>query len=468
MKTRRLSVRHVTETSDFSAGTKMNALGQVAVCGGLLAKAPASFLEDHPAQQQQLLEQVDELLSGRSAASAEERIELANKLERARYRYVNEHGLPVLEQEASFLQCVDLAANTLAGRKPRPPRETHTATQRSAMPVLLKGRDLPPPALAVETAEQTNRRFAAQVPGTESAPFLRRMLLYAPLYVSNYCVNHCTYCGFRYPLDIPRQHLSIAEALDEARVLYERDFRHILVVAGDFPSLTTNDYFCQLIEELVQMGFQPAVEIAPKSTQDYARLVDAGTVGVTLYQETYDERLYGKYHPRGPKSSYLWRLEGLDRAAEAGVKRLGLGTLLGLAPPEEELDALVRHGKYLAERHPDCQLAFSLPRIHEAPADFHLPFTITDEQLIRFYCLLRLEFPTAEMVLSTRETAELRNRLATICITQLSAGSCTSPGGYQEKLEHAGKQFPVADERTPAEVAAWLRTQQLQPIWSIA
>ncbi len=291
------------------------------------------------------------------------------------------------------------------------------------------------------------------------------MLLYAPLYVSSDCVNYCLYCGFRYPLDIPRRHLTVEQSLDQARILAQRGFRHILVVGGDFPSLTTPDYYSKIISSLAAEGFEPSIEIAPQSTEAYAQLVDSGVGCLTLYQETYDETLYAKHHVRGPKSSYHWRLESHDRAAEAGMRRLGLGILLGLADPRADLLAMLRHAAYLTDRFPDRTLAFSLPRIHEAPAGFEIPYPVSDEDLVRFYCTLRIAFPQAVLVLSTRERAELRNSLAKICITQMSAGSSTVPGGYaadDSAIAAAGEQFPVSDHRSPAEVAAWLEHEGFQ------
>jgi 2-iminoacetate synthase len=296
------------------------------------------------------------------------------------------------------------------------------------------------------------------------------MLLYAPLYVSSQCVNFCTYCGFRYPLEISRRQLALEEAESQARLLCEHGFEHLLVVGGDFPSMTTTEYYVEIVRGLVKLGVAPAVEIASQSTESYAALVDAGVCGLTLYQETYDPRLYRKYHVRGPKANYHWRLEAHDRAAEAGVGRLGLGILLGLADPERDLAALIRHGAYLAERFPERTLAFSLPRIHEAPEDFEIPYPVSDEGLIRMYCALRIAFPRAELVLSTRERPELRNHLAPVCITQMSAGSCTVPGGYQPQVtegSHDGEQFPVSDHRSPAEIASWLEQAGIRPIWSV-
>ena len=323
------------------------------------------------------------------------------------------------------------------------------------------------PEVSVEQLARRATRLTVDhfaVPGTDR----RRMLLYAPLYLSSHCVNHCVYCGFRHPHGIERRHLGPRDAERQAEILRQRGFRHILLVAGDFPQLTTTEYFTQNTQSLVRLGISPAVEVAPQSTRSYAELAAAGACGVTLYQETYNEKLYALYHPRGSKASYGWRLEGLERAAEAGIKRLGLGILLGLADPAEDLPAMVRHACRLQARFPDHTLAFSLPRIHRAPPGFVTPFPVDDEIFVRLYCALRLAFPRAELVLSTRETAALRSRLARICITQMSAGSSTTPGGYEDGDDsRGGQQFPVTDNRTPAEVAEWLQAEGFQIAWDI-
>jgi 2-iminoacetate synthase len=321
--------------------------------------------------------------------------------------------------------------------------------------------------LACRARQLTRGRFAAPT-SSEGTPPKRRMLLYAPLYLSSYCTNCCAYCGFRHPNPIERRHLSLEEALDEAAILRGRGFRHILLVAGDQPRLTTPEYYAAIIRALAARGIDPAIEIAPQPTEAYAELAAAGACGITLYQETYNQELYALYHPRGTKASYHWRFEGVERAAEAGIGRLGLGILLGLADPREDLVAMMRHARYLNGRFPDRRLALSLPRIYEAPKGFQTPYPVDDETFVRMYCALRLAFPDAELVLSTREPAALRNRLARICITQMSAGSRTVPGGYEEAAEnHCGEQFPVSDHRTPDEVAHWLGSAGFQPVWEI-
>jgi 2-iminoacetate synthase len=442
-----------------------------------------------------LLRQAEELLSQPALWGGTEARRLAAQLERWRYQHLNERQgqwRPVDWQLADFL---DDTARKLAGRPMLPPRRTYQAVfaEGEDPPAIRRALEVLDPALPWEEVADQARKLteenfpapeecaadwgsseaaaaAAHRQGTGSpAPTKRRMFLYAPLYLSSFCVNYCLYCGFRFEEPIERKHLTVEEARREAEVLRARGFRHILLVAGDFPQLVSVEYMAQVIATLGDLGAQLGIEIAAQSTESYEKLVAAGAVSITLYQETYNLPLYQLYHPRGPKAAFLWRLEALDRAAEAGMKRLGLGILLGLADPREDLRALLRHGRYLQERFPEKRLAFSLPRIHEAPPSFRVSYPVPDDLFMRMYCALRLAFPRAELVLSTREAPELRNRLAQICITQMSAGSSTVPGGYLEEDSAAelGQQFPVHDPRSPAEVAAFLRGLGIVPVWQI-
>ena len=430
--------------------------------------------DTHAAYRIQLLESADHILQGDKEADNEDRADLAVRLERWRYQYLNEGGSARQTMGRELVDTLDWAANELAGRNPRPPRDTRNAigdqsldTGSLADAIACLPPDTALDGLADRARQITQENFAATDSVDGSAA--RRMLLYAPLYLSSHCINHCTYCGFRYPLEIERKHLSAEQALVQADILRGRGFKHILLVGGDFPGLTTAEYYTDIIGRLTARGVAPAVEIAPQATGAYARMVQAGASGVTLYQETYNEELYAVYHPRGTKSSFDWRLEGLDRAAEVGMGRLGLGILLGLAKPRQDLLALMRHGRYLKTRFPDRTLAFSLPRIHDAPDNFQPPYTVDDETFVRFYCALRVAFPRAELVLSTREPESLRHRLAKLVITQMSAGSSTIPGGYEDSdvADPAGEQFPVCDQRTPAEVAEWLGNEGFEPTWEL-
>lgn len=429
--------------------------------------------DDHAAHHLALLERTDRALGSLGEIPSNERRSLAQKLERWRYQHLNEHARELTAQDHSFVDALDLVANQLAGRPDRSPRLTRRAiddssfdsnTFQQAAGALDSG--FPLDQLVDRAIELTSERFGPP----DRTGFLNsrrhRVLLYAPLYVSSECINYCRYCGFRYPRDIARKHLSMEEAAAQMRILRDRGFHSLLVVGGDFPSLTTPEFYAEILSILVREGIEPTIEIAPQSTESYAELVDAGACGLTLYQETYDEELYAQYHIRGPKSSYHWRLESHDRAAEAGMPRLGFGVLLGLADARDDLVAMMRHAAYLQDRFPDRTLAFSLPRIHETPEEFEIPYSVSDDQLVRLYCVLRLAFPEAELVLSTREPVELRNRLAKICITQMSAGSSTAPGGYQASGEDIGEQFPVIDGRSPSEVADWLESEGFRVCWS--
>jgi 2-iminoacetate synthase len=428
-------------------------------------------IDVHASQRLTLLDRAGRVLAGREVASQEAREDLASALERWRYQHLNERGPTLAGEDRQLADTLDLTANRLAGRAERAPRAARLAIADPQFdpPGIGAAFECLDPRLPVAEAEAraetlTRRHFAAR-PGTNATR--HRMLLYAPLYLSSHCVNYCVYCGFRYPLDVPRRHLTLDEAVRQSQVLERRGFRHILLVAGDFPRLTSTDYFSEILQTLRARGVVPSMEVAPQSTASYAELVRAGNCGVTLFQETYQATLYPQYHPRGTKASFDWRLEGIERAAEAGTRRLGLGVLLGLADPRDDLLAMMRHGEYLRRRFPQSTLAFNLPRIHEAPREFHIPHLVDDETFVRMYCALRVAFPEATLVLSTRELPELRNRLTRVAITQLSAGSSTAPGGYEEgdAQRACAPQFPVCDQRTVEEVHAWLQREGFDVAW---
>ena len=428
-------------------------------------------VNDHPEVRLKLLAEVSQALETCTRTTPKHCANLAEKVERWRYQLLNHYAGHLTNDQLELIERLDLLARQLSSDEPRPPRSLQAVLERAESYTLNDEVEscLDPrrPLEEIERAAQavTDRHFSA---GADIPR--RKMLLYAPLYLSNHCINHCLYCGFRYPNSMERVQLERQDALAEAEVLSGRGFQHVLVVAGEFPRFVTVEYLSEIISALTARGLAIAIEVAPQSTLAYRQLQGAGTVGVTLYQETYDPQGYQFYHPRGTKAWYDWRLEGPERAAEAGIRRIGLGILLGLGDPVRELHAMIAHGKYLLDRFPDLKLAFSLPRIHDAPASFRAPYQVDDETFIRLYCALRNAVPTANLVLSTREPAHLRDRLAKSCITQLSAGSSTSPGGYQVQAsgQEDRQQFPVCDHRGPDEVVRVLTESGFRVIWKIA
>lgn len=294
--------------------------------------------------------------------------------------------------------------------------------------------------------------------------FGRTILLYAPLYLSNECHNGCKYCGFSAENQLPRKTLTLSEVEREAKLLRNQGFRHMLLLTGESPKAAGIDYLEQAVQCVKTHCGSVSIEVFPMDTDGYQRMVAAGVDGLTLYQETYDPDLYRELHPYGPKSDYQYRLQAPERAGEAGLRRIGVGALLGLGDCLTDVFYTGLHALYLARNYWRTQVTVSFPRMRPAEGGFQPNSLVSDCQLTQFICALRLLIPDAGLVLSTRECAELRDNLLPIGITQMSAGSCTSPGGYGDD-DHDGEQFAISDERTPAQIEELLRSRGYDPVW---
>lgn len=294
--------------------------------------------------------------------------------------------------------------------------------------------------------------------------FGRVMLLYAPLYLSNECHNGCLYCGFNADNQLRRKTLSLNEIEREARILSRQGFRHMLLLTGEAPEVAGIDYLERAVKTAKRYCGSVSIEVFPLDQPGYERMVTAGVDSLTLYQETYDQALYEQLHPYGPKSDYRYRLEAPERAGQAGLRRIGIGSLLGLGADLSDVFYTGLHALYLARRFWRTQVSVSFPRLRPAAGGFQPQTMISDRQLTQFICALRLLIPDAGLVLSTRESAKLRDRLLPLGITQMSAGSCTSPGGYGANADHSG-QFEISDERSPAEIEALLQQQGYEAVW---
>lgn len=295
--------------------------------------------------------------------------------------------------------------------------------------------------------------------------FGRAIQLYAPLYVSNVCVNSCRYCGYNRKTDITRVQLSIEQSMADAEIIAAEGFRHLLLVSGEDRAFVTVPYLCELAQRLRERFSSLSAEIYPLSENEYEQIFRAGIDGVTMYQETYDRDAYAYYHPAGPKRDYEHRLKAPDRFAGAGMRRIGIGFLLGLADWRLETLALGQHAAYLMRRYWQSHVSFSFPRIRPATdVQSEWPHLVSDTEMVQMMLALRLCFADAGIVLSTRERASFRDHLINLCVTSISAGSKTNPGGYGSRPD-AAEQFEVADSRTPAEVASALRLHGYEPVW---
>ncbi len=318
--------------------------------------------------------------------------------------------------------------------------------------------------------------------------------LFAPLYLSNECVNNCKYCGFSRDNPILRVTLSVEETVREARALKESGFRNILLVAGEHPKFVSNGYLAECVRALHEEMPSISLEIGPMETEDYRPLSQAGADGLVVYQETYDRGIYAEMHTAGPKRNFDWRLETPERAYAAGFRRLGIGALYGLGDWRREAMAVAAHADYLLRNCWKAQLTISLPRLRPCAGEFEPLTRMTDRELAQLVCAFRLFLPDAGLVLSTREPAKLRDGLIPLGVTMISAGSHTEPGGYtgagKDKIHHTERgrivelaagssewaangsratnatgQFEIADERSPGEMAELVRRLGYEPVW---
>ncbi|MHC4359921.1 MAG: 2-iminoacetate synthase ThiH [Planctomycetota bacterium] len=296
--------------------------------------------------------------------------------------------------------------------------------------------------------------------------FGRTIRLYAPLYLSNYCVNSCLYCGFNRENEFERKRLTLEEAVREAEIIASKGFSDILLVSSEDRELVNIEYLTELAARLRRKFSSISAEIYRAERDEYARLFASGIEGVTIYQETYDRAAYAHYHPAGPKSDYDNRLTAPDDIGSAGMREIGVGVLLGLTDWRMEALALAEHIHYLMKRYWQSHVSLSFPRLRPAyqvgREEFkHLP---SDRELVQMIIAMRLCFADVGLVISTRERAGLRDCLIKLGITKVSAASKTSPGGYSSQEESVG-QFEVDDKRSAAEVAAMIRAQGSEAVW---
>jgi 2-iminoacetate synthase len=307
--------------------------------------------------------------------------------------------------------------------------------------------------------------------------FGKTVRLYAPLYVSNFCVNGCLYCGFSTNHQFPRIRLTVEQALAEAETIAKEGFKDLLLVSSEDKKFITVDYMTELASKLRPKFCSLSVEIYQLSADEYAKLFAAGIEGVTLYQETYNRETYRKYHPAGPKADYDYRLTAADSMGQGGMREIGIGALLGLDDWRLETLALAEHAHYLMKRYWKSRVSFSFPRLRPAKDVDLSPGTsresrvtshgfqlLSDKNLVQMLLALRLCFADAGMTISTREPANLRDQLVKLGITRMSAGSKTNPGGYSTHADSVG-QFDIDDSRSPAQIAAMLKSQGLEPVW---
>ncbi|HOV45764.1 MAG TPA: [FeFe] hydrogenase H-cluster radical SAM maturase HydG [Exilispira sp.] len=302
----------------------------------------------------------------------------------------------------------------------------------------------------------------------KQAIYGKRLVLFAPLYLANYCSNNCLYCAFRKDnKKIKRAKLNDEQIKLEVKSLLRQGHKRILLLTGESEA-TSLEYFLNAIDIAYSVRENGSnirrinVEIAPLTVDEFQKLEEKKIGTYVCFQETYDEVLYKNYHPTGPKSDYLNRLFVMDRAMEAGIKDVGIGALFGLAPYKFEVLALIEHANHLEDRFGTGCHTVSIPRIEKAlgaPLSSHVPYPVSDEDFSKLLGILRLALPYTGIILSTRENENFRQKLFKYGVSQISAGSRTNPGAYatdDKEEEENSSQFSLGDHRTLHQVISSL------------
>ncbi|EOU1826138.1 [FeFe] hydrogenase H-cluster radical SAM maturase HydG [Clostridium perfringens] len=291
----------------------------------------------------------------------------------------------------------------------------------------------------------------------------KRLVVFAPLYVSNYCVNNCTYCGYKYcNNELKRKKLNKEQLIEEVKVLESLGHKRIALEAGEDPVNAPLDYILDCIKSIYSIKFDNGsirrinVNIAATTVEDYKRLKDAEIGTYILFQETYHKPTYERLHVSGPKHNYNYHTTAMHRAREAGIDDIGMGVLYGLYDYKYETLAMLMHAMDLEETTGVGPHTLSVPRIRPAEnvSLENYPYLVDDEDFKKIVAILRLAVPYAGLILSTREEPGLRDEIIALGVSQVSTGSCTGVGGYSESYVDPEEkpQFEVGDHRSPVEM----------------
>ncbi|AGA68080.1 iron-only hydrogenase maturation protein HydG [Desulfitobacterium dichloroeliminans LMG P-21439] len=304
-----------------------------------------------------------------------------------------------------------------------------------------------------------------------------RIVLFAPLYISDYCVNNCVYCGYRRDNSFPRRRLSIAEIQEEVKLLEKMGHKRIALEAGEDPLHCDMDYVLGAIDAIYTTENKNGairrinVNIAATTVENYREIKERNIGTYILFQETYHRPTYERVHPQSIKGDYDYHTTAFDRAMEAGIEDVGGGILFGLADYKYEVMGLLLHNDHLEEKYKVGFHTISVPRLKKAGgmdlAEF--PHLVDDATFKKIVAIFRVAVPYTGLILSTRETAELRKEVIHYGVSQISAGSTVGVGGYKEQAEGKGTaQFEVGDHRTPLEVLKDLMKNDFIPSYCTA
>ena len=295
--------------------------------------------------------------------------------------------------------------------------------------------------------------------------FGRAISLYAPLYLSNFCDNHCLYCGFNRNMKVKRKKLSQEEMHREMQTVSQTGIQSILLLTGESRSVTPVDYIKSAVTAAKDYFPSISLEVYPLEVREYRELSRAGVDGVTIYQETYDKERYQTLHPAGKKSDYSYRYDTPERIAQSGIRTIGMGALLGLSEVAADVYSLFLHLEQMEKKYPGVEYTLSFPRLIPVTGCGSDYIEIPDTLLVKLICIARILFPRVGIVLSTREKPYFRDHAVMLGVTKMSAASKTTVGGYSTE-ESQYPQFAVLDRRSVEEIAGMLHHKGFDPVFT--
>ncbi|WP_462327385.1 2-iminoacetate synthase ThiH [Desulfobaculum sp.] len=297
--------------------------------------------------------------------------------------------------------------------------------------------------------------------------FGRTVQIFTPLYLSNFCANHCVYCGFNAKTGIHRRRLTLDEVRAEGEAIAATGQRQLLILTGESPAKAGVDYLEDCTRILRDIFPSVAIEVYALTDDEYSRLAAAGVDGLTMFQETYDQTLYERLHPAGPKRDFSFRLDAPERGCRAGLRVVNIGALLGLAADwRREAYTTGLHAQYLQRGYPGTDIAISLPRMRPHAGAYQPASKVGDAELVQIMLAQRIFLPSVGITVSTRETPEFRDNILPLGVTKMSAGVSTAVGGHAEgdDAKETG-QFEISDDRSLDEFTAMLRARGYQPVF---
>ena len=306
--------------------------------------------------------------------------------------------------------------------------------------------------MAMESQRLTQQRFG------------KTIQLFVPLYLSNMCSNICTYCGFSMENKIRRTTLNLEQIRAEAEAIRAKGFEHVLIVTGESERKVGIEYFEQALGVLKEYFSHIAMEVQPLKEEEYRRLHELGVESILVYQETYHREKYAKYHLKGKKSDFDYRLQTPERVGRAGINKVGLGCLLGLEDWRTDAFYVAKQLRFLEKQFWSMKFSLAFPRLRPCEGGGEVNSPMSERELVQLICAYRIFNQQVELSLSTRESAVFRNNMMALGITAMSAESKTQPGGYAND-DKSLEQFSIDDNRTVDEVAKMITDKGYQVVW---